>query len=84
MRHHVLDFKSKEDENCKVDEPGLKKRKLGIDFEESDDEDNDQVDSLKRERDSYRSEPLGLEWTRIVIHLTGGRKESRSVLIWCA
>jgi hypothetical protein len=68
MRQHVLDLKSKEDENEKVDEPGLKKRKLGIDFDESDDEDDDQVDSLKREVDSYRSEPLldkdcdPLEW----------------------
>ena len=58
MREHVDYLKSKEDGTKETDEPVGKVRKLGIDYDESDDEEDDQVDSLKKELDMYRSEPL--------------------------
>ena len=65
MREHL---ESKEDELKKSEEPCVKKRKIGLDFDESDEEEEGQADSLRRELETYRAEPLldkdldALEW----------------------
>ena len=65
MREH-LEFK--EDELKKSEEPCVKKRKIGLDFDESDEEEEGQAYSLRRELETYRAEPLldkdldALEW----------------------
>ena len=56
MKQHL---ESKEEElNRNDEEPTVKKRKIGLDFDESDEEDEGQADILKRELESYRAEPL--------------------------
>ena len=67
MRQHL---ETKENSLEKNDEPIGKKRKIGIDFDESDEEDEGQTDGLRRELETYRAEPLldkdsdPLEWQR--------------------
>ena len=56
-------------EDVLEDDPPLKKRKLGLDFDESDEEE-DTFDAVKMEIDSYRHEAMlsqeddPLEWWR--------------------
>ena len=38
--------------------PETKKRKLGLDFEESDDEEEDTIDEIKKEVENYRHEKI--------------------------
>ena len=40
------------------EEPSEKKKKLGLNFYESDKDEESEADSLKRELESYRAEPL--------------------------
>ena len=67
MRQHL---ETKENSLEKNDEPIGKKRKIGLDFDESDEEDEGQTDGLRRELETYRAEPLldkdsdPLEWWR--------------------
>ena len=67
MRQHL---ENKENSLEKNDEPIGKKHKIGLDFDESDEEDEGQTDGLRRELETCRAEPLldkdsdPLEWQR--------------------